>query len=72
MLKHYDDDFEFFWEEQPLSSTIGVLRQKGLLFIGKMWFGTRNYKVAFVPIELRDILEDLCISKRQILQTKRT
>ena len=59
LLKHYDDDFTFFWEEQPLSSTIGVLRQRGLLFIGKMWFGQRKYKVAFVPIELCDTLEDL-------------
>lgn len=71
MLKHYDDDFEFFWEEQPLSSTIGILRQRGLLFIGKMWFGERNYKVAFVPIELRDSLEDLFTSEKQSPQIKR-
>jgi hypothetical protein len=63
MLKHYDDDFTFFWEKQPLSSTMGMLRQRGMLFIGKMWFGKRNYKIAFVPIELRDTLEDL-LNKR--------
>lgn len=65
LLKHYDDDFEFFWEEQPLSSTVGILRQRGLLFIGKMWLGERNYKVAFVPIELRDSLEDLFASEKR-------
>jgi len=65
LLKHYDDDFQFFWEEQPLSSTMGVLRQRGLLFIGRMWFGKRNYKVAFVPIELRDALENLFTSEKQ-------
>jgi len=69
MLKHYDDDFTFFWEDQPLSSTMGMLRQRGLLFIGKMWFGTRNYKVAFVPIELRDTLQDIFISEKDTQQT---
>jgi hypothetical protein len=71
LLKHYDDDFTFFWEEQTLSSTLGVLRQRGLLFIGKMWFGKRNYKIAFVPIELRDTLEDIFTSEKQALQAKR-
>jgi hypothetical protein len=70
MLKHYDDDFEFFWDEQPLSSTIGVLRQRGLLFIGKMWFGGRNCKVAFVPLELRGSLEDLFTSEKRSPQIK--
>jgi hypothetical protein len=69
LLKQYDDDFTFFWEEQPLSSTIGVLRQRGLLFIGKMWCGTRNYRVAFVPIELRDTLQDIFISEKDTQQT---
>jgi hypothetical protein len=65
MLKHFDDGFEFFWGEQPLSSTIGMLRQRGLLFVGKMWSGERNYKVAFVPIELRGSLEDLLASEKR-------
>lgn len=69
LLKHYDDNFTFFWEEQPLSSTLGVLRQRGLLFIGKMWFGGRNCKVAFVPIELRDALQDIFISEKDTQQT---
>jgi hypothetical protein len=59
LLNRYDDDFRFLWNDQPFSSPIGVLRQRGLLFIGKMWFGQKRFKVAFVPVEFRDVLEDL-------------
>ena len=71
MLKDYDDDLEFFWEKQSRMSTIGELRQKGLLFIGKMGFGDRNYKTAFIPVEIRDDLKDLLISEQQLSQTKK-
>jgi hypothetical protein len=70
LLKDYDDDFTFFWEHHPISSSIGVLRQKGLLFVGKMWFEQRKYKVAFVPLEFRDALEDLFASEQRSLQKK--
>ncbi|MFO8077326.1 MAG: hypothetical protein R6U21_01600 [Thermoplasmatota archaeon] len=58
-LKKYDDEFGFFWNENPIESPIGELRQKGLLFVGKMRFNERNYKIAFVPIEFRDILKNI-------------
>ncbi|MDO9538171.1 MAG: hypothetical protein Q7J68_07615 [Thermoplasmata archaeon] len=54
MLKDFDDDIGFFWDEEKYKSPIAELRQKGLLFVGKMGFGDRNYKIAFVPGELRD------------------
>ncbi len=58
-LKKYDDTFSFFWNEEPFESPIGELRQKALLFVGKMKFNERNYKVAFVPHELRGLLKNI-------------
>jgi len=63
MLKDYDDELGFFWEKQSRTSTVGELRQKGLLFVGKMGFGDRNYKIAFIPVEIRDNLKDLLACK---------
>jgi len=65
MLKDYDDELGFFWEKQSNVSTIGELRQKGLLFVGKMGFGDRNYKIAFIPIEIRDDLSGILTSEKQ-------
>lgn len=56
-LKEYDDDMDFFWKEGKTLSTIGLLRQKGLLVVGKMVYGERQFKVAFIPNELRDGLK---------------
>ena len=63
LFEKYLEEFElgFFWEKQSHMSTIGELRQKGLLFVGKMGFGDRNYKIAFIPIEIRDDLKDLLV-----------
>lgn len=70
-LKDYDDGLGLFWEKQSRASTIGELRQKGLLFVGKMGFDDRNYKIAFIPIEIRDDLKNLLVSEQQTLQMKR-
>ena len=58
-LKDYDDDMDFMWKEEKSLSTIGMLRQKGLMVVGKMVFGDRQFKVAFIPIEIRDGLKVL-------------
>ncbi len=58
-LKNYDDDMDFFWDDKNTPSTIGILRQKGLMIVGKMVFGERQFKVAFIPIEIRDCLKSL-------------
>ncbi|MCG7850211.1 MAG: hypothetical protein MIO93_13700 [ANME-2 cluster archaeon] len=58
-LKNYDDDMDFFWDDKNTPSTIGMLRQKGLMIVGKMVFGERQFKVAFIPIEIRDCLKSL-------------
>lgn len=63
LLKDYDDELGFFWEKQSCKSTVGELRQKGLLFVGKMGFGDRNYKIAFIPVEIRDDLKGVLVSK---------
>lgn len=62
-LKQFDDAFSFFWDDQSTVSPIGELRKKGLLFVGKMVFGERNYKVAFIPVELRDQLKNILRQK---------
>ncbi|MCZ7397119.1 MAG: hypothetical protein O8C59_01235 [Candidatus Methanoperedens sp.] len=63
-LKEYDDDMDFFWKEGKTLSTIGLLRQKGLMVVGKMVFGDRQFKVAFIPIEIRDGLK-VCFTSYQ-------
>lgn len=58
-LKDRDDDMEFFWKEGKPVSTIGMLRRLGLVVVGKMVFGDRYYKVAFIPIEIREGLKSV-------------
>jgi len=62
-LKDYDDDMDFFWKGEKSVSTIGMLRQKGLVVVGKMVFGNRQFKVAFIPVEIREGLKSLLSSK---------
>jgi hypothetical protein len=62
-LKKYDDDMDFFWKEENPVSTIGMLRQKGLMIVGKMVFGDRRFKVAFIPVEIREGLKSVLYSK---------
>ncbi|MCG2727547.1 MAG: hypothetical protein L6244_02710 [Candidatus Methanoperedenaceae archaeon] len=62
-LKDYDDDMDFFWKEEKPVSTIGMLRQKGLMVVGKMVFGDRQFKVAFIPIEIREGLKSVLSPK---------
>lgn len=44
----------WWWLEEPPTSTIGQLRLSGLLYVGRAPIGTRRYKVAVVPKELRE------------------
>jgi hypothetical protein len=62
-LKDYDDDMDFFWKDEKPVSTIGMLRQKGLMVVGKMVFGDRQFKVAFIPVEIREGLKSVLSSK---------
>lgn len=67
-LKDYNDDMNFFWKDEKPMSTIGMLRQKGLMVVGRMIFGDRRFKVAFIPIEIRDSLKSVLSSQMSALQ----
>jgi hypothetical protein len=54
-----EENDSYFWETEPPTSTVGVLRVHGLLFVGKAGIDGRNYKVAVVPKDIRKELEDL-------------
>lgn len=49
----------FWWEETPPRSTLGRLRLKALLFVGRALIDGRRYKVAVIPLELREGLAKL-------------
>jgi hypothetical protein len=63
LLKDFDDDMDFFWKEGNTLSTIGLVRQKGLMVVGKMVYGERQFKVAFIPKEIRDGLRSMLLPK---------
>jgi hypothetical protein len=58
-LKGFDDEVTFWWQEEPPTSTIGLLRLNALLAVGKMPASGRMYKVALIPVDIRDDLQTL-------------
>lgn len=54
-----EENDSYFWETEPPTSTVGVLRVHGLLFVGKAGIGGRMYRVAVVPKDIREGLEEL-------------
>jgi len=54
-----EENNSYFWELEPPTSTVGVLRVHGLLFVGKTGIDGRNYKVAVVPKDIRKGLEGI-------------
>jgi hypothetical protein len=54
-----EENNSYFWETEPPTSTVGVLRVHGLLFVGKTGIGGRMNKVAVVPKDIREELEEL-------------
>ncbi|MFO8051258.1 MAG: hypothetical protein R6V01_06110 [Thermoplasmatota archaeon] len=56
LLGDIKDDTTYF-QEKKSRTPMGELRQKGLIFIGRMKIERRNYKVAFVPREIRESIE---------------
>lgn len=53
-LKGFDDEISFWWADKPPKSTIGILRVKGLLAVGKMPINGRMYRAALIPEDIRD------------------
>ena len=58
-LKNYDDEITFWWKDEPPTSTIGILRLSALLVVGEMPMSGRMYRVALIPYEIRDELQNL-------------
>jgi tetratricopeptide (TPR) repeat protein len=49
----------FFWSEQPPESPLAVLWSKALVIIGRSKPEGRSYKIATIPVELRQSLQNL-------------
>jgi hypothetical protein len=63
-LRDYADDTTYFWSGNKEETTpLGDLRRKGLLIIGKMRIGSRNFTIAFIPKEFRDPLTNAVLSR---------
>lgn len=61
LLKDYDDEISWWWNNHPPSSTIGLLRLYGLVVVGKMPSGTKIYKTALIPKDVRERLNEMTI-----------
>jgi hypothetical protein len=60
LSKEYGEENDsYFWETEPPTSTVGMLRLHGLLFVGKAGIDGRNYKVAVVPKDIREELAEI-------------
>ena len=59
LLKEYDDEISWWWNNHPPQSTIGLLRLHGLVVVGKMFQGSKRYKVAVIPHELQEKVKSI-------------
>lgn len=57
LSRRFNGEIGYWWVEQPPTSVIGVLRLHSILFVGKMGIKGRMYKIAVIPLELREKLE---------------
>lgn len=55
-LKNYDSEIDFWWNERPPTSTIGVLRLKGLIVVGKLSINNKMHKIALIPKDVQETL----------------
>ncbi len=49
----------YFWNQKAPQSTPGKLWSKALIIVGKTLLGDRNTKIAAIPIELREPLQEI-------------
>lgn len=54
-----EEEDSYFWESEPPTSTIGILKLHALIFMGKAGINGRMYKVAVVPKDIREQLEEM-------------
>ena len=57
LLKEYDNEISWWWNNHPPKSTIGLLRLYGLIVVGKMPQGTKLFKTALIPKDINEELE---------------
>jgi len=57
--EYREENDNYFWETEPPTSTVGIFRVHGLLFVGKTVIGGRIYKVAVVPKDIRTGIVEL-------------
>ena len=57
LKSRFDDEITRGWDEDPPKSTIGIIRLHALLIVGKIGISGRMYKIAVVPLELREVIE---------------
>jgi len=53
LAKRFSTDIGLWWDDNPPSSEIGVLRLHGLVVVGRMPINGKLYRVAVVPVEAR-------------------
>ena len=63
LLKEYDDEISWWWNNHPPKSTLGLLRLYGLIVVGKMPQSTKLYKTALIPRELQEKIKAIILQK---------
>ncbi len=63
LLKEYDDEISWWWNNHPPKSTIGLLRLYGLIVVGKMPKSSKLYKTAMIPKELQEKLKVIMLQQ---------
>ncbi|MBE0477983.1 hypothetical protein IBX65_02530 [Candidatus Aerophobetes bacterium] len=51
----------WWWVDEPPSSPLGQLRERGLVFVGRTPVKNRFYKIVVIPRELRKILSEILL-----------
>ncbi len=70
LIRYFGNDLYdgFYWRIKPPRSAIGIIRARGLLFVGQMKRMGTLTKVAFIPSDLRPILRHLTTVPDNILR----
>ncbi len=62
-----DTDITWWWNEGQVPETpLGLLRSKGLVYVGKIREGKRRFRIAVVPVELRKALTRIAQDPRSM------
>ncbi len=62
-----DTDITWWWNEGQMPETpLGLLRSRGLVYVGKIREGKRRFRIAVVPVELRKALTRIAREPRSM------